>query len=285
VAVRQLRAGVLAEVHRRRARRPGVIMSPVLLAVAHGSQDPAAQQCVLSLTGRVARLADGARVRTAFVQNAKPSLAEGLDDATAQAGADGVVVVPLLLSSGYHLSSDIAGAARAAGVPVAPPLGPDPRLAGALSGRLREAGVPADVPVVLAAAGTSDLRGLADTRRQAAMLAARRRTPVVAAFASAARPTVDEAVSFLAALTGQPVAVAAYLLAPGLFHDRLRLSAGAWVSGPIGDHPAVAELVLDRFRDTAPGSVAPVRSLRVPGAGRGMANWTGGAHGDRRKSA
>ena len=34
-------------------------MSPVLLAVAHGSQDPAAQQCVLSLTSRVARLADG----------------------------------------------------------------------------------------------------------------------------------------------------------------------------------------------------------------------------------
>jgi len=44
-----------------------------------------------------------------------------------------------------------------------------------------------------------------------AMLAAHRRAPVVAGFASAARPTVDEAVSFLAGLTGEPVAVAAYL--------------------------------------------------------------------------
>lgn len=259
-------------------------MTRVLLAVAHGSRDPAAQQCVLSLTSRVARSADGIAVRTAFVQNAEPSLAEGLDEAAAQAGPDGVVVVPLLLSSGYHLSSDIAGAARAAGVPVARPLGPDRRLVRALSDRLRAAGVPGQVPVVLAAAGSSDPRALADTRRQAAMLAAHRGAPVVAAFATAARPTVDEAVSFLADVTGQSVAVAAYLLAPGLFHDRLRASAGTWVSGPIGDHPAVAELILDRFSDRA-GTATAARSLCLAGARRSMADWTGGARGDRRKSA
>jgi sirohydrochlorin ferrochelatase len=83
------------------------------------------------------------------------------------------------------------------------------------------------------------------------MLAAHRGTPVVAAFASAARPAVDEAVSFLASLTGKPVAVASYLLAPGLFHDRLTHGAGRWVSAPIGDHPAVAELVVDSFRAAA----------------------------------
>ena len=130
----------------------------VLLAVAHGSRDPAAQQCVLSLTSRVARSAGGIAVRTAFVQNAKPSLAEGLDEAATQAGPDGVVVVPLLLSSGYHLSSDIAGAARAAGVPVARPLGPDPRLVRALSDRLREAGVPGQVPFYCPYCGDTDLR-------------------------------------------------------------------------------------------------------------------------------
>src|SRR5262249_61339533 len=97
----------------------------------------------------------------------------------------------LLMSSGYHLSSDLAGAARAAGVPVARPLGPDPRLVRALSGRLREAGVPAQVPVVLAAAGSSDPRALADTRRQAAMLAAHRRAPVGAALGPGGRPPGD----------------------------------------------------------------------------------------------
>jgi sirohydrochlorin ferrochelatase len=89
------------------------------------------------------------------------------------------------------------------------------------------------------------------------MLAAHRRAPVVAAFASAARPTVDEAVAFLAGLTGQPVAVAAYLLAPGLFHNRLRLGAGRWVTAPIGDHPVAADLILGSFRAAAGPDVAP----------------------------
>ena len=222
-------------------------MSPVLLAVAHGSRDPAAQECVLSLTGRVARLACGAQVHAAFVQHAKPSLVTALAEAAAEAGPDGAFVVPLLLSGGYHLSYDITAAARAAGVPVARPLGPDPRLVRALADRLDEARVPEGVPVVLAAAGSRDPRALADARRQAAMFAAYRGAPVVAAFVSAARPGVDEAVQFLAGLTGKPVAVAAYLLAPGLFHDRLWLSSGTWVSAPLGDHPAVADLVMERF--------------------------------------
>src|SRR5579859_251956 len=154
-----LRPGIPAQVHRCGARESGNVMrNPVLLAVAHGSRDPAAQECVRSLTGRVARLAGGTRVRAAFVQNAEPSLAEGLHDAAALAGADGVVVVPLLLSSGYHLSSDIAGAARGAGVPVAAQLGPAARLVGALADRLAEAGAPGQVPVVLAAAGSRDPR-------------------------------------------------------------------------------------------------------------------------------
>ena len=224
---------------------------PTLLAVAHGSRDPAAKECVLSLTGRVARLARGTRVDAAFVQHEKPSLATALAGATAEAGADGAVIVPLLLSGGYHLSYDIGVAARAAGVPVAPPLGPDPRLVCALADRLDEAGVPGEVPVVLAAAGSRDPRALADARRQAALLARHRGTSVVAAFASAARPTVDEAVTFLADLTGKPVAVAAYLLAPGLFHDQLWLSSGTWVSAPLGDHSAVADLIVDRFRGVA----------------------------------
>src|SRR5262249_2363355 len=152
----------------------------------------------------------------------------------------------------------------------------------ALSGRLREAGVPAQVPVVLAAAGSSDPRALADTRRQAAMLAAHRRAPGAAAVSTAARPPVGRARAVPARPRRPPgAAVAAYLLAPGLFHDRLWLSTGTWVSGPIGDHPAVAELILDRFC----GVAGAARSPCLAGAGGWMADWTGGARADRRKSA
>jgi sirohydrochlorin ferrochelatase len=107
---------------------------------------------------------------------------------------------------------------------------------------------------------------------------------VVAAFASAARPGADEAVSFLAGLTGQDVAVAAYLLAPGRFHDQLWRGAGAWVSAPLGDHPAVAEVVVDRFRAAAPWPPGPV-IVCAAACCREVADWNGSANADRRASA
>jgi sirohydrochlorin ferrochelatase len=217
---------------------------PVLLLVAHGSRDPRAQQTVRALAGRVSALAPAAEVRAAFVQNAEPSLAGAL----AAASGRQVVVVPLLLSAGYHLGHDIAGMAARAGAPVAAALGPDPGLIPALAGRLRAAGAPAGTPVVLAAAGSADPRAIAATRSQGALLAAHLQVPVLAAFASAGRPPVDEAVTALASRTGGPVAVASYLLAPGVFADRLRASGAAWVSAPLGNHPAVAALIVDRFR-------------------------------------
>ena len=232
---------------------------PVLLAVAHGSRDPAAQQTVLSLAGRAGGLAPGVEVRTAFVQNARPSLAEALT----AAGRRQAIVVPLLLSAGYHLSTDIADAAERAGVAVTGPLGPHPGLVPALADRLRAAGVPPGTPVVLAAAGSSDPRAAGDARNQAALLASHLQAPVLAAFASAARPTVGEAVAGLAARTGGPVAVASYLLAPGVFAGRLRASGAAWVSAPLGDHPAVARLILERFR-----SVTEQRLLSGSGSNR-----------------
>jgi sirohydrochlorin ferrochelatase len=223
---------------------------PVLIAVAHGSRDPQAQRTVRSLARQVGELAPGVEVRAAFVQNAGPSLAGAL----AAAAQRRVVVVPLLLSAGYHLSHDIGEAAARAGVPVTDPLGPGPALVPALAYRLRAAGVPAGTPVVLAAAGSTDPRAAGDARAQAALLASHVGAPVWAAFASASQPTVEDAVAALTARTGGEVAVASYLLAPGVFHDRLRASGAAWVSAPLGDHPTVAGLVLDRFRSvTGPG--------------------------------
>jgi sirohydrochlorin ferrochelatase len=216
--------------------------APVLLAVAHGSRDPAAQHSVGALTERVRSLSPALDVRVAFVQHAEPSLAEALAAAGSQA-----VVVPLLLSTGYHLTADIQVAAREAGAPVAAQLGPDPWLAEALADRLTETGRPAATPTVLAAAGSADPAAAADVTRQAALLADRIAAPVVPAFAAAGQPSVTQAVTALHASTGRPVSVATYLLSPGRFHDRLREAAATWVSAPLSDHPAVARLVLDRF--------------------------------------
>jgi len=219
------------------------VSNPTLLAVAHGSRQAAASETVQLLARQVRRLAPVLRVRVAFIQHAEPSLAGEL----AAAGPD-TVIVPLLLSGGYHLGTDLAAAASAAGARLAEPLGPDLLLVTALAGRLAEAGVPDGTPVVLAAAGSADPAAQADAERQAALLADRLGAPVTTAFAAAARPRVDEAVAALQARAGRPVAVASYLLAPGHFQDQLALAGARWVTAPLGGHPALAGVVIDRYR-------------------------------------
>jgi sirohydrochlorin ferrochelatase len=215
---------------------------PPLVAVAHGSSYPAAVQTVTALARQVTRLAPVIDIRVAFVQHAEPSLPQAL----AEAGQD-AVIVPLLLSTGYHLTTDIAGIAKR----VAGPLGPDQLLVTALLTRLAEAGVPGGVGVVLAATGSSDPQASGQIAAQAGLLAAELDAPVVPAFASAGEPSVEDAVARLRKETRGPVAIASYLLAPGLFHDRLAKSGADWVTAPLGDHPAVAALIIDRYRMAA----------------------------------
>ena len=219
---------------------------PTLLAVAHGSKDPAAKAAITALAREVNRFAPVLTVRVAFVQHTEPSLASQL----AEAGSN-TVIVPLLLSTGYHLRTDIAGAAGAAGARVADQLGPDTLLVTALAGRLAQARVPDGTPVVLAAAGSSEPAAAGDVRRQAELLAERLEAPVTAAFATGSGPRVAEAVAELQGRAGKPVAIASYLLAPGHFQDQLKHAGARWVTEPLGGHPAMAGLVIDRYRAAA----------------------------------
>jgi len=220
--------------------------SPALLAVAHGSRNPAATDVVRKVASQIARLAPVLDVRVAFLGHAEPSLPAQLDVA-----GTGAVIVPLLLSSGYHLSTDIAAAAQSSGARVAAPLGPDQLLLTALTARLDEAGVPAGTPVVLAAAGSSDPAATYEVGQQARLLAEHLSAPVRPGYLSAAQPSVADAVRALSRETGGQVAVASYLIAPGHFQDQLASSGAGWVTAPLGGHPALAGLVIDRYRTAA----------------------------------
>ncbi len=86
---------------------------PVLVAVAHGSQDPRASATVAELmaivAGRAARLGLRAPdLRTAYLGHALPSLPGVLS--TIKAGRQ-VRVLPLLLTEAYHSKTDIPAAA------------------------------------------------------------------------------------------------------------------------------------------------------------------------------
>ena len=129
-------------------------------------------------------------------------------------------------------------------------LGPDPLLLAALERRLAEVGVAAGRPGHRGRAGRRRL-GRRGVRRGGARAGrtwgARGWWGVSAAFASAAEPTVEEAVADLRAAGAPRVAVATYLLFPGLFADRLAAAGADVTSAPLADAPEVVALVLARY--------------------------------------
>lgn len=222
---------------------------PVLIGCAHGTRSTAGRRAVAELLIAVRHTRPGLDAEAAFVDVQPPSVA----DVVGRVNGAGrrCVVVPLLLSGGYHVHVDIAQAVRGAGgnAVAAAPLGPDPRLATLLHDRLTAAGVQPDDAVVLAAAGSSDPRAAADVEAVRAALAGDRAGPVVVGFGASASPSVVDAVTSLRG-QGRRVVVASYLLAPGHFHDRLDRAGADLVTepllaGPID--PRLVQVVLDRY--------------------------------------
>jgi len=221
---------------------------PALLAVSHGTSDAAGAAAIALLVRRVAERLPDVAVHSGFVDVQEP------DAPSALASVEGpVVVVPLLLSQGFHVRVDLGGAARSrSDAVVTDPLGPDPRLAEVLALRLAEteadasAGGDADRPVVLAVAGSRDPRSLPDAEAMAAQLGDRLGRPVVPAYLAAREPSLADALS---AHPGAPVAT--YLLAHGYFFDVARRAAGSALAEPLldaGEPPApLVDLVIDRY--------------------------------------
>jgi sirohydrochlorin ferrochelatase len=179
-------------------------------------------------------------------------------DVVAELSAAGrpAVVVPLLLSGGYHVHVDIAGAVAAApGTVAAPPLGPDARLVEVLHDRLVSAGAdPRDrlTAVVVAAAGASDVRAVTDVETTADLLQRTWAGPVTTGYGSAATPTVPDAVAAARRAGAERVVVASYLLAPGHFHDKLAGAGADLITAPLLPDDRIAAVLLDRY-DVAVG--------------------------------
>ena len=71
--------------------------------------------------------------------------------------------------------------------------------------------------------------------------------PVELGFVATGNPRVGDVVSRLRASGWRRVFAASYLLAPGLFHDRLAECGATAVAGPLGLHPDAVDLVVHRF--------------------------------------
>ncbi len=219
---------------------------PALLAVAHGSADPRAEQVLDALVARVRSERPGLVAVLAYLGFSDPSVPTALE-ALARQGVREVVVVPLLLTAAYHAKVDLPGLLSQAAldhpqlaIRQAEVLGPHPLLFELVRRRLAEAGAEPGMSVVLAAVGTSDPGANAELADVAATLGA------TIGFASGS-PAIADVVAGQRARGARQVALATYVLAPGEFSDRLQDAGADVVTEVLGAAPEVVDVVLFRY--------------------------------------
>jgi sirohydrochlorin ferrochelatase len=215
-----------------------------LVTVAHGTRDAAGNRVAAELTAAAGRRL-GLTAVASYVELCEPAFASVL-----RRSAEPTVVVPLLLSTGFHLRHDLPEAIEGAPGPVVlgHGLGPDPLLAAAQADRLRATGAEPGQPVVMVAAGSNDPLAARDLSAAARLLAE-------AWHGSVALATLSGPGTRPAELVTPDHAVSPYLLAPGYFARRTAAesSASPHVAAVIGPHPLVGDLVLTRATELVAG--------------------------------
>ncbi|MBO1753881.1 sirohydrochlorin chelatase [Allobranchiibius sp. CTAmp26] len=228
---------------------------PPLVLCAHGTANPAGQQVVLDLLAATRRELPGVRVEAAYVDVQQPGPGEVV--AELYEASDPPVIVPLLLSTGYHVEVDIDRVVRAyPGTRATTALGPSPLLADTMVARCTQAGVEPWDAVVFAAAGSSRPQAARDAEQAAALFIERwaGSGDVLLGYGSASSPTIPEAVARLRAGGAQRVAIAAYLLGPGHFHDKLQQAGADLVTAPLGADERLVQQAIARYRSALSSS-------------------------------
>ncbi|MEY4102646.1 MAG: nitrite reductase small subunit, partial [Actinomycetota bacterium] len=246
-----------------------------LIAASHGTDNSVGAASIARLVQAVADRVDGHTVLEAFVDVQSPSVT----DVTAALEGD-AIVVPLLLSTGYHVRQDIASAAFEAPVNVAisPALGPDARISAVLLRRIWQVGYQPGDALLLAVAGSSDARAVAECERVARDFAAAvgqqcgesAAADVQLAFLSSSEPLLTDAVAAVRQATPERrIIVVTYLLADGFFAGKARGAGADVTTEPLltpNEEPAneLVEVIIDRFMQALEpaGQTGCVRGMR-----------------------
>ncbi|MDE2409820.1 MAG: hypothetical protein KGL72_05885 [Actinomycetales bacterium] len=244
------------------------------ILASHGTDDPIGAGLIHDLVTAVAAALPEVQIHETFVDVQHPQITDVLPRAVeAGMAADPTstfTVVPLLLSTGYHVRQDITEAVLAtkaqspAAIEVTPALGPSSELIDLLYQRLRETGWTPDDIAVLAVAGSSDAAAVDECRLVHAILqdAIQSQHPnavVELAFLSAVEPKLKDLVPKLKFQNPRKrVVVANYLLAPGFFDGLARKSGAHLVAQPLlaPNQPLAQQLVnviVRRIGEALPG--------------------------------
>jgi sirohydrochlorin ferrochelatase len=262
-------------------------MATVILT-SHGTDDAVGATLIRGLVAAVAEALPEHRVLEAFVDVQEPSLEQVLGSELAENLSGQVLVVPLLLGTGYHVRKDMADAIRSAvdeypsaDIRLSPALNNEPEVLQLLVRRVLEvcAEPSANDLIVLATAGSSDAEAVErvkELHQDFALLLAEvaPKAQSELGFLSAADPRLKDLVPKLKFKNPRKnVVVATHLLAPGFFFGLANKAGAHSVAQPLlaSNEPAAAELVALVVRR--------VRSLAEPSNALGCpkpldSNWS-----------
>lgn len=215
--------------------------SPPLVAVAHGSRYRCASENVERLISQVRQIRPDLKIILCYLERTEPSFFKVIEKVPTSS-----VVVPLILSRGFHVFSDIQGNCSRYGIKSTPPLGPDPILSEVIAERLMEAGTPLGTPVVLAAAGSSCREGTEDVESAARDLSHKLGVQVKIGYLNGSGNSVAKTAHKLRLEFGE-FAIAPYLLSPGNFITLANSVEARWIASPLGSDRKIARLILSRY--------------------------------------
>jgi sirohydrochlorin cobaltochelatase len=263
---------------------------PALLLVGHGTRDQAGADAFRSFVAQLGAAHPEIPVGGGFIELSPPPLADSVQGMVA-AGVQDFAAVPLVLVSAGHAKGDIPAAlareeARHPGTSYAygRPLGPHPNLLTVLERRVDGALDGADrasATVLLVGRGSTDPDANAEVFKVARLLwEGRGYAGVETAFVSLAEPSVPAGLERCLRLGAQKVVVLPYFLFTGVLPDRVREQTREWAAAHdgldvrnadvIGPEPELAELVLERYRETVKGDLrmncdSCVYRVKLPG--------------------
>ncbi len=226
---------------------------PALVGVSHGTSSRDGARAVEALMESVANTHPELTVILGYVDVQHPDTTEALNSLPPGMAT---IVVPLLLSAGYHVHVDLIKAGQAQAnrqVLITRALGPDPRLIDLLQRKLADVGFRRGDELILAVAGSSDKRAIVDCNLVASALAAAIGQRVTLGFLATAKPSLVKAIA--TARANHPenrIVVSSYLLAPGHFHALIERAGADIVTNPllVPEEPApwqLVEIIIDRY--------------------------------------
>jgi sirohydrochlorin cobaltochelatase len=248
---------------------------PALLLVGHGTRDEAGAEAFRAFVAQLGERNPGLPVGGGYIELSPPPLADAVAELV-EGGARRFAAVPLVLVSAGHAKGDIPAALareeqRHPGTSYAygRPLGPHPGLLAVLERRLDEVVGLAereDTTVLLVGRGSTDPDANAEVCKVARLLwEGRGYAGVETAFVSLAAPDVPSGLDRCAKLGAKRIAVLPYFIFPGILPERVRQQAEGWGAAHpevelrqadvIGPEPELAELVMERYRETLKGDL------------------------------